>query len=56
MFRFIKSVGTEMKAVDWPNGRQLRKDSFTVIGTSVFFIIFLALVDWVVQLFLKLFV
>ncbi|AEV94772.1 preprotein translocase subunit SecE [Pediococcus claussenii] len=56
MFRFFRSVGTEMKNVDWPNGRQLRRDSTTVIGTSLFFIVFLAIVDWLVQLFLKLFV
>ena len=27
MFRFLKSIGQEMKEVDWPNFRQLRHDS-----------------------------
>ncbi|MBF7120832.1 preprotein translocase subunit SecE [Pediococcus pentosaceus] len=56
MFRFFKSIGQEMREVDWPNFKQLRKDSSTVISTSVFFMAFLALADWLIQLFLKLFV
>ncbi|GEL14603.1 preprotein translocase subunit SecE [Pediococcus cellicola] len=53
--KFIKSVIHEMHEVTWPNGRQLRKDSSSVIGLSVFFVAFFALVDWLVQLFLGLF-
>lgn len=56
MFRFLKSIGQEMKEVDWPNFQQLRHDSATVVSTSLFFVAFLALVDWLIQLFLKLFI
>ncbi|GAB5051930.1 preprotein translocase subunit SecE [Pediococcus ethanolidurans] len=53
--KFIKSVIQEMHDVTWPNGRQLRKDASSVIGLSVFFVGFFALVDWLVQIFLGLF-
>ncbi|EKK20054.1 hypothetical protein B808_756 [Fructilactobacillus florum 8D] len=49
LFNFIKSVGREMKLVTWPNVRQTRNDTLTVIGTTIFFTIFLGVIDWVIQ-------
>lgn len=47
--KFFKSVIEEMKIVTWPTAKQNRKDSITVIGTSVFFALFLGLIDWLAQ-------
>lgn len=33
--KFIKSVFAEMKAVTWPTAQQTRRDTFTVIMTSI---------------------
>lgn len=56
LVNFFKSVGDEMKEVDWPNRRQLRHDYSAVVSISLFFIAFFAVVDWVLQLFISLFV
>ena len=56
MIKFLKSIGQEMKEVDWPNGKQLRKDSTTVITISLFFVAFLGLTDWIIQSLLKMFI
>ncbi|KRL95333.1 preprotein translocase subunit SecE [Levilactobacillus hammesii] len=53
LFRFFKAVGQEMKQVSWPGPKQTRHDTGTVIGISVLFAIFFAVVDWVVQYGLK---
>lgn len=53
LIRFFKSVGAEMKQVSWPGVKQTRHDTGTVIGISVLFAIFFAVVDWVVQFGLK---
>ncbi|MEJ6400217.1 preprotein translocase subunit SecE [Nicoliella lavandulae] len=52
--KFLKSVGQEMKIVVWPNAKQTREDTSTVLGVSVLFAIFFAVVDSLVQLLLKL--
>ncbi|WP_429970579.1 preprotein translocase subunit SecE [Fructilactobacillus sp. Tb1] len=49
LWNFFKSVGTEMKLVVWPNAKQTRTDTLTVIGTTIFFTVFLGLIDWAVQ-------
>lgn len=38
-----------MKIVTWPTAKENRRDSITVIGTSIFFALFLGGVDWLIQ-------
>ncbi|GAA6237292.1 MULTISPECIES: preprotein translocase subunit SecE [Apilactobacillus] len=49
LINFFKSVGTEMKLVVWPNKHQTRIDTSTVVGMSVVFAIFFAIIDWAIQ-------
>ena len=42
-----------MKQVSWPGAKQTRHDTGTVVGISVLFAIFFAIVDWIVQFGLK---
>lgn len=46
---FIKSVFQVMRETTWLNAKQTRRDTTTVIVTSLFFIIFFAIVDYAVQ-------
>lgn len=55
LFNFLKSVVQEMKEVTWPNAQETRRDTSTVVGTSVLMAIFLGLVDWFFQWALQLF-
>ncbi|WP_413627603.1 preprotein translocase subunit SecE [Fructilactobacillus vespulae] len=52
LWKFLKSVVTEMKIVVWPSAKQNRTDTITVFGTAIFFTIFLGAVDWIVQFLL----
>ncbi|GBG95289.1 preprotein translocase subunit SecE [Ligilactobacillus salitolerans] len=54
--KFLKNVMQTMKATTWPTARENRKDTTTVILMTVFFAAFFAIVDYLVQLGLKLFV
>ncbi len=45
---FIKSVINEMKVVTWPSKKQLKKDTITVIETSIIFGVMFAVMDWVI--------
>ncbi|WP_407891838.1 preprotein translocase subunit SecE [Lacticaseibacillus sp. N501-2] len=54
--KFIKSVIQEMKAVTWPNATETRRDTSTVVGTSILFAIYFALADFVILALLKAFV
>ena len=45
LFKFLKAVKVEMKKVVWPNVPQTKRDTSTVIGTSVIFAIFFAVID-----------
>lgn len=45
-FRFLGSVKKEMKLVVWPTFKENRRDTWTVIMTSVMYAIFFAIVDW----------
>ncbi|MBM7544613.1 preprotein translocase subunit SecE [Weissella beninensis] len=47
--KFLKSVFEEMRIVTWPTAKENRKDSLTVIGTSIFFAVFLGCIDWLLQ-------
>lgn len=46
MFKFFKSVGQEMKKVTWPTFKQNRRDTVTVIVSSILFAIYLGALDW----------
>lgn len=40
LFKFFGQVGHEMKKVTWPTWRENRRDSWTVVSTSLFFVAF----------------
>ena len=50
LFKFLKAVKVEMKKVVWPNVSQTKRDTSTVIGTSVIFAIFFAVIDGILQI------
>ena len=56
MIKFIKSVVAEMKIVAWPDAKQTRKDSSTVIMTSVLYAIFFGVIDLIILELLQLFI
>lgn len=56
LFRFIKSVNHEMHLVVWPTARENRRDTTIVISLTIFFVVFFALFDWIIQMLMKLFV
>ncbi|MCK8625018.1 preprotein translocase subunit SecE [Apilactobacillus xinyiensis] len=49
LFGFFRNVKSEMKKVVWPNAKQTKTDTSTVIGMSIMFAIFFAVVDFLVQ-------
>ena len=49
LFRFFKNVGKEMKLVVWPTARENRRDTTIVLSLTIFFILFFALFDWIIQ-------
>lgn len=49
IFRFFGDVGREMKKVVWPDVSQTKRDTATVIGTSILFAIFFAIIDGLLQ-------
>ena len=51
--KFIKSVIHEMTLVTWPTAKETRRDTTTVIITSLIFAAYFALADWVILLLLK---
>lgn len=55
-FRFLVGVKDEMKQVSWPNAKQTRKDTGSVIAVALSMAVFLGIVDWLVQIGLKLMV
>lgn len=56
LVNFVKSVNTEMHKVVWPNAKETRRDTTTVVSLTIFFVIFFALVDWVLHQLMLLFV
>ena len=46
LFKFFGSVKKEMKLVVWPTFKENRRDTWTVIATSLMYAVFFALVDW----------
>ncbi|USS93579.1 preprotein translocase subunit SecE [Fructilactobacillus ixorae] len=49
LWNFLKSVFVELKLITWPNAHQTRVDTTTVIGTTLFFTVFLGLIDWALE-------
>ncbi|KRM60429.1 hypothetical protein FC26_GL000517 [Paucilactobacillus vaccinostercus DSM 20634] len=49
LFRFFKNVGKEMKLVVWPTARENRRDTTIVLSLTIFFILFFALFDWLIE-------
>ncbi|PIO82984.1 preprotein translocase subunit SecE [Loigolactobacillus backii] len=56
LIHFFGDVGREMKAVSWPTRKELRHDTGTVVGMTVFFAAFFAIVDNGLQWLLNLLV
>lgn len=54
--KFLKSVIDEMKMVTWPTAKETRRDTTTVIVTSILFAIYFALADWAIVSLLQKFV
>ncbi|WDF83166.1 preprotein translocase subunit SecE [Lacticaseibacillus pabuli] len=46
--KFLKSVVKEMQMVTWPTSKETRRDTTTVIVTSILFAIYFALADWAI--------
>ncbi|KRK79796.1 preprotein translocase subunit SecE [Companilactobacillus nodensis] len=46
LFKFFGSVKKEMKLVVWPTAKENRRDTWTVVATSLMYAIFFAAVDW----------
>ncbi|MBL1228987.1 preprotein translocase subunit SecE [Enterococcus sp. BWB1-3] len=47
--KFFKGVREEMKQVTWPGKRQLRKDTLTVIETTILFGVMFFIMDTAIQ-------
>jgi preprotein translocase subunit SecE len=54
--KFLKSVVNEMKLVTWPTAKETRRDTTTVIVTSILFAIYFALADWAITALLTKFI
>ncbi|MHC9532252.1 preprotein translocase subunit SecE [Dellaglioa sp. BT-FLS60] len=52
---FLKSVIVEIKATTWPTGKELRRDTTTVVVTAILFAIFFWIVDSGASAFVSLF-
>lgn len=44
--KFLKSVRDEMKLVTWPTGKDITRDTSTVVVTVLLFAAFFAVVDY----------
>lgn len=49
LIRFFKGVGKEMKLVVWPTAKENRRDTTVVLSLTIFFILFFALFDWLIE-------
>lgn len=54
--KFIKSVFQTMRDTTWLNAKETRRDTTTVITMSIAFVVFFAVVDYLVQLGLSTFI
>ncbi|APX71098.1 preprotein translocase subunit SecE [Companilactobacillus allii] len=56
LFKFFGSVKKEMKVVVWPTAKENRRDTWTVVATSLMYAIFFAAVDWALVALLQQFI
>lgn len=49
LIRFFKNVRKEMKLVVWPTAKENRRDTTIVLSLTIFFVLFFAFFDWVIQ-------
>lgn len=56
MIKFIKSVNHEMTLIRWPTFKENNRNTLIVIGLTMFFVLFFALGDWLIKLFVGLFI
>ena len=54
--KFVKNVNAEMQKVVWPTAKETRRDTTTVVSLTIFFIIFFAIIDWLLHQFMLLIV
>ena len=54
--KFVKNVNAEMHKVVWPTEKETRRDTTTVVSLTIFFIIFFAIIDWLLHQFMLLIV
>lgn len=54
--KFVKNVNAEMYKVVWPTAKETRRDTTTVVSLTIFFIIFFAIIDWLLHQFMLLIV
>ena len=54
--KFVKDVNAEMHKVVWPTAKETRRDTTTVVSLTIFFIIFFAIIDWLLHQFMLLIV
>lgn len=52
---FVGNVRSEMNNVTWPTGAELRKNTVTVFGVCILFVIFFMIVDFGITSILELF-
>ena len=52
---FFNDVVKEMKKVSWPTTKQLKESTTVVVIFTIFFTIFVYLVDWIFSQALKLY-
>ncbi|HEY0222236.1 preprotein translocase subunit SecE [Lactovum miscens] len=48
MFKFIRSIGHEMRLTAWPDRKQSWHDFWMVIEYTIFFMAFIMLFDWAI--------
>jgi len=49
LMNFMKNVFAEMKNVSWPSRKQLRRDTFVVIQTTIIFAVMFFVMDTLIQ-------
>ncbi|QLL70628.1 preprotein translocase subunit SecE [Lactobacillus sp. 3B(2020)] len=56
LIQFSKNVVKEMHRIVWPTAKENRRDTAVVLSITIFFILFFALFDWLIQMGLLAFV
>ena len=52
--KFFKSVIQTMKDTTWLNAKETRRDTTTVVVMSILFVVFFAVIDYLMQMALNL--